>query len=67
MNTVGWTGGALGPLFVGWSAKHGAKASEIENMSDAIGFGSVVYVVAAGCLLLAVLIFSRQQRRATDA
>jgi MFS family permease len=67
MNTVGWTGGALGPLFVGWSAKHGGKTSEIENMSDAIGFGSVVYVVAAGCLLLAVLVLSRQGPKVAEA
>jgi MFS family permease len=65
MNTVGWTGGALGPLFVGWSTKHGGKATEVENMSDAIAFGGVVYVVAAVFILLAALIFGRHQRKVT--
>lgn len=67
MNTVGWGGGALGPLFVGWSAKHGGKASEIENMSDAIAFGGVIYIAAAACIFLAVLLFSRQSRRVNPA
>jgi len=61
MNTVGWTGGALGPLFVGWTTKHGGKATEVENMSDAIAFGGWIYVAAAVCVLVAVLIFCRQQ------
>jgi MFS family permease len=63
MNTVGWTGGALGPVFVGWTTKHGNKATPVENMSDAIAFGGVVYVAAAGCILLALLIFTRSQRK----
>jgi MFS family permease len=67
MNTVGWGGGALGPLFVGWSAKHGGKASEIENMSDAIAFGGVIYIAAAACIFVAVLLFSRQNRRVNRA
>lgn len=51
MNTVGWGGGALGPLAVGWMAKHGRHATEVENMSEAIAAGGVVYLV--GALLLA--------------
>src|SRR5206468_9504678 len=32
MNTVGWGGGALGPLFVGLASQYGAKPTEVENM-----------------------------------
>src|SRR6266705_2949311 len=38
MNTVGWGGGALGPLFVGLVTKFGHKPTPVENMSDAIAF-----------------------------
>ena len=67
MNTVGWTGGALGPLFVGWITKHGNKTTQVENMSDAIAFGGVIYVAAAVCVILAVLLYSRQQRKVTNS
>ncbi len=66
MNTVGWTGGALGPVFVGWTTKYGGKATPMENMSDAIAFGGVIYVAAAACVLLAVLIVNRSQRNASN-
>jgi MFS family permease len=53
MNTVGWLGGALGPLAVGIATQYGRHAGDpVANMSDAIAAGSVVYV-AAGALLLA--------------
>ncbi len=55
MNTVGWGGGALGPLAVGWFAQHGHQGSEMENMSQAIAFGGAIYLAAA--ILLAVAIF----------
>ncbi|HVV72149.1 MAG TPA: MFS transporter, partial [Verrucomicrobiae bacterium] len=29
MNTIGWSGGALGPLIVGWISKHGHRATEM--------------------------------------
>ena len=54
MNTIGWAGGALGPLFVGYVTKHGTKPTRMENMSDAIGFGGYIYIVAAGFLLAAI-------------
>ncbi len=54
MNTVGWGGGALGPLYVGYAAKYGGQATEIENMSRAISFGGVIYLVAAGLVILAI-------------
>src|SRR6185503_14133658 len=50
MNTVGWGGGAFGPWFVGWFAEHGSKPSKVENMSDAIAWGSALYLL--GALLL---------------
>jgi len=52
MNTVGWGGGALGPLAVGWISKHGRRATEMENMSEAISFCCLIYIVG-GVLLLA--------------
>ena len=55
MNTVGWGGGALGPLFFGYAAKYGGKPTAVENMSDAIAFGSLFYLVAAACLIAAML------------
>ncbi len=45
MNTVGWGGGALGPLFVGLMADHGPRATPIENMSLGIAAGAVIYLV----------------------
>ena len=60
MNTVGWGGGALGPLFVGAMMKHGGHPTEAENMSAAFGVGAVIYA-AAGVTLL-VLIASRARR-----
>jgi sugar phosphate permease len=59
MNTVGWGGGALGPLFVGWASTHGSKATEVENMSDAIAWCGLIYVIAAGFLLGAILLVRR--------
>ena len=61
MNTVGWGGGALGPVFVGYASKYGGKATEIENMSDAIAFGGVIYLVAAACVLAAIWLFTRRR------
>jgi MFS family permease len=61
MNTVGWGGGALGPLAVGWFTKYGRHATEMENMSEAIAFCSVIYVVGA-VLLLAAAACARHDR-----
>jgi MFS family permease len=55
MNTVGWGGGALGPLFVGIAAKYGSRPTEVENMSEAIAWCGAVYLLAA--LLIAIAIF----------
>jgi MFS family permease len=59
MNTVGWGGGALGPLFVGFASKYGGKPTPVDNMSDAIAFGGAVYLVAAGLIFAAMLLFTR--------
>jgi len=60
MNTVGWGGGALGPLFVGFATKYGGKPTKVDNMSDAIAFGGVVYLVAAILVISAMLVFARR-------
>ena len=63
MNTVGWGGGALGPLFVGLFSKYGGKSSEIENMSNAIAFGALFYLAAGACVLAAMFTFIKRQRK----
>jgi MFS family permease len=60
MNTVGWGGGALGPLAIGWAAVHGPYESKVQNMSTAIGLGGGVYIVAAILLLVAALVLMRR-------
>jgi len=60
MNTVGWGGGALGPLFVGAMMKYGSRPTQAENMSHAIGIGAVIYAVTGVVLLL--LIATRARR-----
>jgi MFS family permease len=60
MNTVGWGGGALGPLFVGLASKYGHKPTEIDNMSEAIAFGGVVYLVAAALVVAAMVLFAKR-------
>ena len=61
MNTAGWGGGALGPLAVGWVSKHGRHSTEMENMSEAIAFGGIIYLL--GATLLVVAAFSCSKRR----
>ena len=51
MNTVGWGGGALGPLAVGWVTKYGPYDDQIDNMSLAISWRGAIYL-ACGVLLL---------------
>jgi MFS family permease len=60
MNTVGWGGGALGPLAVGYLARHGRHAVEIDNMSEAIAACSVVYVLSASVLFSAVFLAGKR-------
>jgi hypothetical protein len=54
MNTVGWGGGALGPLFVGVASKYGGKTTEVENMGDAIAWCGAIYLIAALFVGLAI-------------
>ena len=59
MNTVGWGSGALGPLAVGLATKYGRHGADtVANMSEAIAFGAVIYVVGAALLLVAALKFA---------
>ena len=64
MNTVGWGGGALGPVFVGLASKYGSKATEVENMSEAIAWCGAIYLVAA--LLVMAAIYCSSARRSTE-
>jgi MFS family permease len=60
MNTVGWGGGALGPLFVGWATKHGKHATGVENMSEAIASCGAVYLAGSLVLFLAIAFCARR-------
>jgi hypothetical protein len=51
MNTIGWGGGAMGPLVVGWIAKHG-RGTDVQNMSGAIAATGIVYILGATLLLM---------------
>jgi MFS family permease len=62
MNMVGWGGGAFGPLFVGWAAKHGKYPTEIQNMSAAIAWCGAVYLLSALLLIVGILVFARHDR-----
>lgn len=77
MNTVGWGGGALGPLAVGIATKYGRhlptdgtpaaqRVAEVANMSEAIAFGAIIYVVGALLLLVAAFRFAGRDVIATD-
>ena len=59
MNTVGWAGGAIGSTAIGAAAMYGRHASQAENMSEAIAWGGVVYLVGAA-LLVAVIVLARR-------
>ena len=54
MNTVGWTGGALGPYLTGWYAKNGSYGSDVANMSHFISNCGAIYVVGAVILFFAI-------------
>jgi MFS family permease len=56
MNTVGWGGGALGPLAVGLATKYGRHpGNAVANMSEAIAGGALVYLAAAALLVAAAI------------
>jgi hypothetical protein len=54
MNTIGWGGGALGPLFVGLATTYGGAETDIANMSHAIALGGGVYLLCAALLAGAI-------------
>ncbi|HEX4644157.1 MAG TPA: MFS transporter [Verrucomicrobiae bacterium] len=56
MNTVGWGGGALGPVYIGWAAGHFGQGSEMANMSQAIAWCGAVYLAGAALLLAAIFL-----------
>lgn len=65
MNTVGWTGGALGPIAVGFATKYGRHSGDaVANMGEAIAFGSVVYLAGAALLICAAVWVARRSRPA---
>ena len=64
MNTIGWGGGALGPLAVGWIAKHG-HGTELQNMSHAIASTGLVYIISSILLLLVPVYAIRRDMLAT--
>lgn len=53
MNTIGWGGGALGPLFVGFASKYG-RGTEVENMSAAIAWCGAIYLIGAAFMFAAI-------------
>jgi hypothetical protein len=63
MNTVGWGGGALGPLALGAMAKYGPYATEMQNMSHGIAWCGGIYIVGA-LLLIAAVVTARKRRSA---
>jgi len=67
MNAIGWAGGALGPVAVGYFATHGKYGSEVANMSHAISWAAGVYVVAGLILVIASLSMVRTSSRHRNA
>jgi MFS family permease len=59
MNTVGWGGGALGPIVVGVLAEYGNRAREIDNMSDAIAWCGAIYLAGAALLAVTIVFFAK--------
>jgi MFS family permease len=61
MNTVGWLGGALGPLAVGIATQYGRHGSDTSaNMGDAIAFGAAIYAAGGLALLVAATALVRR-------
>jgi MFS family permease len=64
MNTIGWIGGALGPLYVGLFTQYGG-GSQIENMSKAIAATGAIYVVGAAILTSVAFVFIQKDSTAS--
>jgi MFS family permease len=71
MNAVGWTGGALAPVAIGWLLHRAETADAAETMSTALSLGATVYLTAASLLLWGIAAFVRRDtarlRRRLDA
>jgi sugar phosphate permease len=67
MNMVGWGGGSLGPLFLGWFASHGRRDAEVANMSKALAGSGAVYLAGAVFLFGAALSLPRQNSSSSPA
>ncbi|MFI0347248.1 MAG: MFS transporter [Chthoniobacterales bacterium] len=59
MNTIGWIGGALGPIVVGAFSTYG-HGTAMNCMSTAISWSASFYGVAA-CLLMGVVILTKKK------
>jgi len=65
MNAVGWLGGACAPVSIGWLATRNGPDREVASLSDAIAFGSVIYLIGAALLVLAIVCFAKRDILAT--
>jgi MFS family permease len=65
MNGVGWGGGALGPLYVGWVAQHGRQPTEMANMSQAIEWCGAIYLAGAVLLFIAIAVTAKRDIMST--
>jgi MFS family permease len=63
INTVGWGGAALGPLFVGLATRYGRRPQEWQNMSEAIAWCGAIYLLAAALVLAAMAFHARSRNR----
>ncbi len=57
MNTVGWSGGARGPLAVGFATQYGRHGTDTAaNMGEAISLGAAIYALGGIALLFAATV-----------
>jgi len=40
--------------------KYGRKPTAVENMSDAIAFGGIIYLAAAALVVVAIVLFNKR-------
>jgi len=62
MNMVGWAGGALGPMWVGWLSENGPRATINENRSLAFASGGALYVFCGALLIATAIVLVRTSR-----
>jgi len=60
MNAVGWIGGAIAPIAIGWLASVGGSENEVAYMSTAISFNGAIYLLNALLLLAGITFFARR-------